>query len=94
MNITPQKPTPAKQRLRWTSLGIKVGWVSGTALGSGLATWPLLLEMPHEHLPLWAIASYCLYPLMNILGWAVFGGFVGFQVGLVLGALLDFARKR
>jgi hypothetical protein len=94
MNSQPQKAPPENQRLRWTNLGIKVGWLSGTALGSSLAAGELLLHQLPEKMDVGQTFLYCGYFVTNIIVAAVLGGFFGTYVGLLLGVVLDAVRKR
>jgi hypothetical protein len=92
MNLPAQKPPPVNLRLRWTIMGMKVGWLSGTALGCGLATWGLLIhQLPGQNADRHYL-GYWLYQGITILGMSVLGGVNGFSFGIFFGAVLDLVR--
>jgi hypothetical protein len=94
MNPQQEPSTPANHPARLSFLGMKAGGLAGTTLGSGLATWYLLLGQPPAKIDVGPNFWYCFYLLTNLIGLALLGAIVGLCVGLCLGAVLDVARER
>jgi hypothetical protein len=84
----------ADQPGRSTFFTIKVGWLAGSGLGSGLATWHLLDHL--EAVKRGERFGYYAWDSLTteMIALVVVFGIFGIGAGLVVGAVFDVLRKR